>query len=499
MKKIILKAISSILVFTLVVGSCMISLDTVYVAGKVTPYFSVRYIPVTSGDATLISYYNECTKTIQHILIDCGGKGSEVSDYLDKAGVTSLEAIILTHQHSDHVNGLQYLAKHQHKDKNGKIYSHEILVKKIYAVNIFGYKVKSDKWSKNTIYAETKKYISSYCKTNKKSTGKDANDVIKFNKPLYYTNKDETLVTLKEFLNLTLGLHNGNKNNQSPLLYLYEPSQTSNSSRSITNITEFLKDSNNKLCKNLQVLLYIPSNYFATTKETIKGDTTAYGNNSSMMVQVIDKRTSKPIKYLFGGDVRAHSMFDWMKYFNKNKKKKQEFISHVYKVAHHGRRIDTDTDMGKIATNRKKEQYLVYKNSAAQPSTIDMYSTLTKFRDKKATKPYKYYSVEKSFIKYYVMGYDKKSNTYGYKTWLLFSNKSSNLNKGYQFASKVLIEYCSSISKVLLNKKSNISVSKTAFIDATKSLKVASGMQNLKNISELNCYTNMDLVLKSSK
>lgn len=71
------------------------------------------------------------------------------------------------------------------------------------------------------------------------AAGKDANFVMKINKPVFYTNKDESLMIPKEFLNLTLGLCNGNKNNQSPILYLYEPSQTSNSSRSITNITEF--------------------------------------------------------------------------------------------------------------------------------------------------------------------------------------------------------------------------------------------------------------------
>ena len=66
---------------------------------QVAPPNSVYFFDVGQGDASLIKTVNGAT-----ILID-GGPDSIVSD-LKKIGVTSIDLMILTHPHADHVNGL---------------------------------------------------------------------------------------------------------------------------------------------------------------------------------------------------------------------------------------------------------------------------------------------------------------------------------------------------------------------------------------------------------
>lgn len=62
--------------------------------------YTVSILDVGQGDATLIQVPGGAT-----VLID-GGPGSEVIDRLKAAGVTTLEAVILTHPHADHLGGL---------------------------------------------------------------------------------------------------------------------------------------------------------------------------------------------------------------------------------------------------------------------------------------------------------------------------------------------------------------------------------------------------------
>ncbi|MBI5869370.1 MAG: DNA internalization-related competence protein ComEC/Rec2 [Actinobacteria bacterium] len=62
--------------------------------------YTVSFLDIGQGDATLIQVPGGAT-----VLID-GGPGSEVIDRLKAGGVTSLDAVILTHPHADHLGGL---------------------------------------------------------------------------------------------------------------------------------------------------------------------------------------------------------------------------------------------------------------------------------------------------------------------------------------------------------------------------------------------------------
>ena len=62
----------------------------------------VHFIDVGQGSATLIQQGTE------GILIDAGEKeyGQTVIDYLNDVGITSLEYVVASHPHSDHIGGL---------------------------------------------------------------------------------------------------------------------------------------------------------------------------------------------------------------------------------------------------------------------------------------------------------------------------------------------------------------------------------------------------------
>ena len=63
-------------------------------------YLKVHFIDVGQGDAVLIQ-----TPSI-NMLIDGGDRGSTVVDYLKAQGVSSLDLVIGTHPHADHIGGL---------------------------------------------------------------------------------------------------------------------------------------------------------------------------------------------------------------------------------------------------------------------------------------------------------------------------------------------------------------------------------------------------------
>ncbi len=66
-------------------------------------------IDVGRGDALLLTYPNG-----QHVLVDAGESSAAqkyVIPYLISHGITSLDAIVCTHEHSDHLNGLVELLK----------------------------------------------------------------------------------------------------------------------------------------------------------------------------------------------------------------------------------------------------------------------------------------------------------------------------------------------------------------------------------------------------
>ena len=67
----------------------------------------VHYIDVGQGDATLLKFLGENNKTY-HILYDVGDwKGNEVVPYLEKEQVKSIDLIIVSHPHADHIGQLK--------------------------------------------------------------------------------------------------------------------------------------------------------------------------------------------------------------------------------------------------------------------------------------------------------------------------------------------------------------------------------------------------------
>ncbi|MCY6371948.1 ComEC/Rec2 family competence protein [Clostridium ganghwense] len=60
----------------------------------------VHYIDVGQGDSILIQVNNK------NLLIDAGSKSSTVTSYLKKFGIKTLDYVIVTHPHDDHIGGM---------------------------------------------------------------------------------------------------------------------------------------------------------------------------------------------------------------------------------------------------------------------------------------------------------------------------------------------------------------------------------------------------------
>ncbi|WP_366655971.1 MBL fold metallo-hydrolase [Fodinicurvata sp. EGI_FJ10296] len=69
-------------------------------AGSVQADLDVHFIDVGQGDAVLLATADA------RILVDGGGAGGQVSDYLAALGVTDLDLVVATHAHADHIGGL---------------------------------------------------------------------------------------------------------------------------------------------------------------------------------------------------------------------------------------------------------------------------------------------------------------------------------------------------------------------------------------------------------
>lgn len=104
-KKLIISILTAILVLVLTLFSEQLKplFEPIEADGtKIDSEFSVHFINVGQGDCTLI-------KTPEgNMLIDAGENGYEptVLEYLQAQGVDSLEYLVATHPHSDHIGGV---------------------------------------------------------------------------------------------------------------------------------------------------------------------------------------------------------------------------------------------------------------------------------------------------------------------------------------------------------------------------------------------------------
>ena len=68
----------------------------------------VHYLDVGQGDATLIRFFDEDTAV--HILYDAGDwQGDEVVPYLQSLGIKTLDLIMISHPHADHIGQLSQI------------------------------------------------------------------------------------------------------------------------------------------------------------------------------------------------------------------------------------------------------------------------------------------------------------------------------------------------------------------------------------------------------
>lgn len=104
-----------------------------------SPAMEVLFLDVGQGDAILIS-----TPAGEHILVDGGPKGGDkvILPILQAKGITTLDAMVFTHSHFDHLGGVPALLKHVRVDTiyyTGQVHStpsNDKLFKKIAALKI---------------------------------------------------------------------------------------------------------------------------------------------------------------------------------------------------------------------------------------------------------------------------------------------------------------------------------------------------------------------------
>ena len=81
---------------------------------KQTNQIKIAFIDVGQGDCTVIS------KGDSAVIIDCGGSSDKrynVNEYLNENGLYIVERLMFTHQHDDHINGLNSLLKTTYVDE----------------------------------------------------------------------------------------------------------------------------------------------------------------------------------------------------------------------------------------------------------------------------------------------------------------------------------------------------------------------------------------------
>lgn len=76
-------------------------------SSEATGNLTVHFIDVGQGDSILLEYGGN------DMLIDAGeiGKGDDVEKYLKGEGISSLDYVIATHPHSDHIGGMSVILK----------------------------------------------------------------------------------------------------------------------------------------------------------------------------------------------------------------------------------------------------------------------------------------------------------------------------------------------------------------------------------------------------
>jgi len=112
-KKFLILVVIIVFSFTIVSMGCVKEKNKpiALVNSSGLPLMTVYYVDVGQGDAEIIQLPSGKT-----LLIDAGDTGSdeEIGYYLDKLGVTTIDTVIVSHPHADHIGGMDKILNKYH-------------------------------------------------------------------------------------------------------------------------------------------------------------------------------------------------------------------------------------------------------------------------------------------------------------------------------------------------------------------------------------------------